>query len=169
MKQFEIRFADEDIIVDDTHVIVGRDHFALSDLSGADTLKIEKKIREGEGWNNILSFSASLVISIIVCYYSIEGKSFHLWGVLFLGSMILFCTFSGSFIVARLILGIIGMYDATNITLLFKLFGKNGTVLLQLDTSEEVYRRGKEEMEEINERERQLKRLVAEINRRIPQ
>lgn len=170
MEPYEVKFSGEIIRVDDTHVIVGEDFFKLEDLGGARIADTTRALRNAARFAKYSAFIALGIIAVSFCFYG-GYKGGSLSGIV-LG--LLFGIGVGGF-VGFILYGLAVECGARNIegtTRAFSLLGKNGAALLTLteeydSESREFDGEAREYDKSFYEELTRMKRMVAEIERRI--
>lgn len=170
MEPYEVKFSGEIIRVDDSHVIVGEDFFKLEDLGGARVTDTTRMLRKA-AWIAYL-LSLIVLVAILVFFsvdFSLKENGFGLW------LWVLFCAGLGGVFVAVPVGGlamVCGAKDIEETTRTFSLIGKNGAALLTLteeydSESREFDGEAREYDKSFYEELTRMKRMVAEIERRI--
>lgn len=175
MESYEVQFSGETIRVDDTHVIVGKDFFRIQDISGADVDDTETQVRN-KAW---VAGCAALVTWIAVVVVVANAPNDPLWMpdrdfwtnlIRILLLLVLGGGIGGAlagFGVA-VVLEACGFTDHWEYVRTFRLYGKNGAVLLTLS---EVYASESKDPDDYKKdcqkNEADMKRMVAEIERRL--
>lgn len=175
MESYEVQFSGETIRVDDTHVIVGKDFFRIQDISGADVDDTETQVRNLT-W---VAGCAALVTWIAVVVVVANAPNDPLWMpdrdfwtnlirillLLVVGGGI---GGAGAGWVVLSVLVACGFTDHWEYVRTFRLYGKNGAVLLTLsEVCATGYNGSDRYKKECQKNEAGMKRMVAEIERRL--